>query len=139
MQRLVVVSRRYRKKGSWSRKGVVGLQGRVGGDVYRGIDQAIAFDLHRNGQCQRYSFHMSDCFSYLRIPEGNDRDTSAIAAFNYFAHCIDLRESILEFENVIFAPINARALISPHVIRFAADSAVETMLLLRGAVHLDIR
>src|SRR6185437_5128279 len=81
---------------------------------------------------------MANCFSDCRIPKSDDRNSAAIAAFYRLSHHVGLFEALLKLEDVVFAPVNACALVSPHLTGFARGPAIKAMILRNRGVDFEI-
>src|SRR5262249_28937847 len=115
------------------------LQSLISRNIHGSIDEPVAFDFNRKRKSQWNCFDVADGFSHRSIPKGNNRDAATVAAFDHFSHCVDLGEALPEFEHVIFAPVNACALVRPHVITLTGNATIKAMLLRDGAVNLEVR
>jgi hypothetical protein len=76
-----------------------------------------------------------------RRPKGNHRNAAAIATFHGFAHSIWLSGGAGEMTHVVLAPVVARPLKRPQVVRLRLsidEFGAEAVLLLGEAIHSDI-
>ena len=86
-------------------------------------------------------FHVADGFADRAGPERNHRNAAAIAAFHGRAHQVRLREVAAQLYDIVFSPVVACPVETPHVVRLrflVRQAGVEFVLLLDDAIDVKV-